>query len=125
MSTLISFDYAIKYLLKDKGDYEIVEGFISAILKDAGYSSVKITALLESCSNREDDILKSSVADVIVEDEEGHKYIVEIDKSYTNLFMHKACFNSSRLIVDSIYKSEDYTTKRYFILIYCIFLLLI
>ena len=28
--TLISFDYAIKYLLKDKGDFEIVEGFISA-----------------------------------------------------------------------------------------------
>ncbi|WP_187145779.1 hypothetical protein [Rickettsia peacockii] len=42
MSTIISFDYAIKYLLKDKGDYEIVEGFISAILKDAGYSAVKI-----------------------------------------------------------------------------------
>ncbi|WP_016916635.1 hypothetical protein [Rickettsia honei] len=31
MSTIISFDYAIKYLLKDKGDYEIVEGCISAI----------------------------------------------------------------------------------------------
>ena len=105
MSTIISFDYAIKYLLKDKGDYEIVEGFISAILKDAGYSSVKIKALLESGSNKENDSLKSSVADVIVEDEEGHKYIVEIDKSYTNLFMHKACFNSSRLIVDSISKS--------------------
>ncbi|AEV92074.1 hypothetical protein ABVF33_02865 [Candidatus Rickettsia barbariae] len=44
MSTIISFDYAIKYLLKDKGDYEIVEGFISAILKDAGYSAVKIKA---------------------------------------------------------------------------------
>nr|WP_231555827.1 PD-(D/E)XK nuclease family transposase [Rickettsia hoogstraalii] len=37
---------------------------------------------------------------------------MEIDKSYTNLFMHKACFNSSRLIVDSIYKSEDYTTIK-------------
>ena len=27
--SLVSFDYAIKYLLKDKGDYSIVEGFIS------------------------------------------------------------------------------------------------
>ncbi|WP_392506228.1 hypothetical protein ACE5D9_00440 [Rickettsia sp. 2024-CO-Wats] len=61
-----------------------------------------------------------------MEDEEGHKSIVEIDKSYTNLVMHKACFNSSRLIVDSISKSEDYSTiKKYFILIYCIFLLII
>ncbi|KJV61896.1 hypothetical protein [Rickettsia amblyommatis] len=39
MSTIISFDF--KYLLKDKGDYEIVEGFISAILKDAGYTTRK------------------------------------------------------------------------------------
>nr|WP_016926143.1 hypothetical protein [Rickettsia conorii] len=61
-----------------------------------------------------------------MEDEEGHKYIVAIDKSYTNLFMHKACFNFSKLIVDSISKSEDYSTiKKYFILIYCIFLLII
>lgn len=112
MSDIISFDYAIKYLLKDKGDYEIVEGFISAILKDVGYSAVKIKSLIESSSNKEKDILKSSVADVVVEDEQGHKYIVEIDKSYTNLFLHKACFNSSRLIVDSISKSEDYSTIK-------------
>lgn len=112
MSDIISFDYAIKYLLKDKGDYEIVEGFISAILRDAGYSAVKIKALLESESNREDKGLKRSVADVIVEDEAGHKYIVEIDRSYTNLFLHKACFNSSRLIVDSIAQREDYSTIK-------------
>lgn len=56
-------------MLKNKGDYEIVEGFISAILKDAGYSSVKVKALLKSGSNKENDSLKSSVADVIVEDE--------------------------------------------------------
>lgn len=112
MSDIISFDYAIKYLLKDKGDYEIVEGFISAILKDAGYGAVKIKSLIESSSNKEYESLKSSVADVVVEDAAGHKYIVEIDKSYTSLFLHKACFNSSRLIVDSISKNEDYSTIK-------------
>ncbi|WP_342268282.1 hypothetical protein [Candidatus Tisiphia endosymbiont of Empis tessellata] len=45
--TLVSLDYAIKYLLKNKGDYEIIEGFISAILQDAGYPAVKITNLLD------------------------------------------------------------------------------
>ena len=39
---LVSFDYAIKYLLKDKGDYGIVEGFISALLKTRGYKDIKI-----------------------------------------------------------------------------------
>lgn len=109
---LISFDYGIKYLLKDKGDYEVVEGFISAILCANGYSRVKIKALLESESNREACSLKKSIADVIVEDEIGNKYIVEIDKSYTNLFLHKACFNGCRLIVDSVESNDDYSTIK-------------
>ncbi|MCC8416375.1 MAG: Rpn family recombination-promoting nuclease/putative transposase, partial [Rickettsia endosymbiont of Gnoriste bilineata] len=62
---LISLDYAIKFLLKNKGDYEIVEGFISAILKGVGgYPAVKIIALLESESNKESENLKKSIADV-------------------------------------------------------------
>ena len=96
MSDLISFDYAIKYLLKDKGDYEIVEGFISALLASEGYKPIKIKALLESESNKESKHLKRSIADVIVEDEQGNNYIVEIDRAYTNLFLHKAVFNTSR-----------------------------
>lgn len=108
MSNLISFDYAIKYLLKDKGDYEIVEGFISALLVSEGYKPIKIKALLESESNKESKQLKRSIADVIVEDEQGNNYIVEIDRSYTDLFLHKAIFNTSRLIVDHLGANQDY-----------------
>ena len=50
---LISFDYAIKYLLKNKGDYDIIEGFISALFAAEGYPPVRINALLESESNKE------------------------------------------------------------------------
>ena len=105
---LISFDYAIQYLLKNKGDHEIVEGFISVLLGTLGYPPVKINALLESASNKESDDLKKSVADLIVEDSKGVKYIVEIERSYTTNFMHKACFNSSRLISDNIFGAQDY-----------------
>src|SRR5438445_82308 len=99
---LISFDYAIKYLLKDKRNYEIVEGFISALLGTLGYKPVKINALLETESNKELKDLKRSVADLVVEDTQGKKYIVEIERSFTTKFMHKACYNSSRLIVDNL-----------------------
>jgi predicted transposase/invertase (TIGR01784 family) len=105
---LISFDYAIKYLLRDKHDYSIVEGFISALLKSIGYKEVKIIALLESESNKEDDKAKRSLADLIVEDEDKHKYIIEIERSMKNSFIHKACFTTSRLIIDSIGSSQDY-----------------
>ena len=106
---LVSFDYAIKYLLKDKGDYGIVEGFISALLKTKGYKDIKIVALLETESNKEDSKSKRSLADLIVEDEDHHKYIIEIERNVKDSFIHKACFNTSRLIVDNLAQREDYT----------------
>jgi hypothetical protein len=36
MRKLISFDFAIKYLVRDKGNYDIIEAFISALLTDQG-----------------------------------------------------------------------------------------
>jgi predicted transposase/invertase (TIGR01784 family) len=104
---LVSFDYAIKYLLRDKGDYSIVEGFISALLKTIGYKPVKIVALLESESNKEDSKSKRSLADLIVEDH--HKYIIEIERSVKDSFVHKSLFNTSRLIIDNLAQREDYT----------------
>lgn len=109
MSSLISFDYAIKYLLKDKGDYSIVEGFISALLQSAGYKAVKIIALLDTESNKEDPKHKRSLADLIVEDEDKHKYIIEIERNVKDSFIHKACFNTSRIIVDNLAQRADYT----------------
>ncbi len=106
---LVSFDYAIKYLLRDKGDYSIVEGFISALLKTKGYKDVKIIALLESESNKEDSKSKRSLADVIVEDQDHNKYIIEIERNLKDSFIHKSCFNTSRLIVDNLAQREDYT----------------
>ena len=106
---LVSFDYAIKYLLKDKGDYGIVEGFISALLKTKGYKDIKIIALLESESNKEDSKSKRSLADLIVEDEDHHKYIIEIERNVKDSFIHKSLFNTSRLIVDNLAQREDYT----------------
>ena len=106
---LVSFDYAIKYLLKDKGDYGIVEGFISALLKTKGYKDIKIVALLETESNKEDSKRKRSLADLIVEDEDHHKYIIEIERNVKDSYIHKACFNTSRLIVDNLAQREDYT----------------
>jgi predicted transposase/invertase (TIGR01784 family) len=105
---LVSFDYAIKYLLKDKKDFSIVEGFISALLKTIGYKEVKIVTLLESESQREDPKTKRSLADLIVEDEDHHKYIIEIERTIKDTFIHKSCFNTSRLIVDSLGQGQDY-----------------
>jgi predicted transposase/invertase (TIGR01784 family) len=73
---------------------------------------VKITAIMDGESNKEHRSLKKSLADLVVEDQQGDKYIVEIEQDYASDFMHKACFNTSRLIVDSIKAGDDYTTIK-------------
>lgn len=106
---LISFDYAIKYLLKNQADYEIVESFLSALLATEGYPPVKIKALVDPESQKEAKDQKRSIADLVVEDADGIKYMVEIERSYTAHFAHKACFNTSRRIIDSLEQGQDFT----------------
>ena len=106
---LISFDYAIKYILKSKQDYDIIEGFISALFATEGYKPIKIKSLLDPESNKEAAHLKKSIADLVVEDEDHNTYIVEIERSHTPHYTHKSCFNTSRLIVDSITENQSYT----------------
>ena len=105
---LISFDYAMKYILRDKSDYSIIEGFLSALLATADYKPVKVKAFLETESNKDEQRGKRIVADLVVEDTEGVQYIIEIERNEKYNFMHKACFSSSRIIVDSIGQGQDY-----------------
>ena len=109
---IISFDYAIKYLLRDKGGYDIIEAFISAILKNQGYGPVKIVALLDAESNREEMSQKRSLADLIVEDDQKQKYIIEIERQQVTNYAHKACFNTSRLIADQLPSGTDFLSLK-------------
>lgn len=110
--TIVSLDYAIKYLLKNKGDYDIIEAFVSAILKRQGYGPVKILALLDTESNKEEIGQKKSIADLVVEDENGIKYIIEIERQQVISYVHKACFNTARLIADQLPMGDDYLSIK-------------
>ena len=54
--------------------------------------------------------MKISIADLVVEENECKKYIVEIDKSYSGLILHKEFFNTCRLIVENV--SSDMITAK-------------
>ena len=106
---LISFDWAIKYLLKDKAGHKVIEGFLNALLcvHNDKQERIKIVAKLDSESHKESEEKKKSLADLLVEDESGHKYIVEIERSVDKTIMHKAVFNTSRTVVDNVPTSES------------------
>ena len=50
-SQVIRFDWAIKTLLRDKDNFDVLEGFLSAILEQR----VTVEKLLESESNQENE----------------------------------------------------------------------
>jgi hypothetical protein len=59
---LIRFDWAIKTLLRDKTNFDVLEGFLSALLKE----DLKVEQILESESNQEEQTHKYNRVDLLV-----------------------------------------------------------
>ncbi|MEM7383131.1 MAG: hypothetical protein AAF400_02330 [Bacteroidota bacterium] len=57
--------------------------------------------MLERESNKEQSECKQPIADFVIEGQAANKYIVEIDRAYTSISIHRAGCNASRLIVGS------------------------
>ncbi len=70
----IRFDWAIKHILREKSNFEILEGFISVLLGE----DVKIKEILESESNQDNDIDKFNRVDIKATNSKGHIIIVEV-----------------------------------------------
>ena len=71
---LIRFDWAMKRLLRDKGNHVVLEGFLSTLLGD----DLRIVRFLESESNQKDRDDKFNRVDMLVEDTRGRLLIVEV-----------------------------------------------
>ena len=74
----IRFDWAIKRLLRNKADFGAVNGLLSCLFE----KQIFITTVLESEGNQEDENDKFNRVDVLVEDENGEKIIIEIQNNY-------------------------------------------
>ncbi len=55
--TLVSFAWALKHLLRDKANFVVLEGVLSALLNDC----ITVNSVLESESNRESKTLAESL----------------------------------------------------------------
>jgi len=109
---LISFDYAIKFLLKNREDYEIIENFLSNLLPVGKHNPIKIIALLDDLVTHKTRIYKTPIINLIAEDTHKNQYIVEIERAYRPDFFHQDCFVSSRVITEFTSESQDYTNIK-------------
>ena len=100
----IRFDWAIKRLLRDKANFDILEGFFTVLLG----RKITITECLESESNQQTITDKFNRVDMMVKDESGEIFIVEVQLSRDLYFMQRILFGTSKVITEHIKLGESY-----------------
>jgi len=100
---LIRFDWAIKTLLREKANFDVLEGFLSALLKEP----ITIKQILESESNAEAG-RKYNRVDLLVHDKKGRKLIIEVQNQHEGDYMERLLFGTSKVIVENLAAGEDY-----------------
>jgi len=118
--TLVSFDWAAKKILRDKANFDILEGFLCTLLKQ----EIKVVSLLESESNREDETDKFNRVDLVVEDQDKELIFIEIQNSREVHYLQRLLYGSAKLIVDHLKLGDDYDKVRKVISISILYFLL-
>lgn len=105
---LISFDWAIKRLLRQKANYDVLEGFLSELLK----RPIKIISIPESEANAAGEASKINKVDILCESSDKELILIELQYNSELDYMHRMLFGSSNLIVDYLEKGEAYDKVR-------------
>ncbi len=95
---VIRFDWAIKHLLRDKANFDILEGFLAALLEDNG---IKVLQILESEGNQAKEDAKFNRVDMMVEDSQGRKIIIEVQNTRESDYLERLLFGTSKTIIEN------------------------
>lgn len=95
---LIRFDWAIKHLLRDKANFDVLEGFLSALLND---NELKVLEILESEGNQEEEESKFNRVDILVEDYKNRKIIIEVQNTREVDYLERLLFGASKTIIEN------------------------
>ena len=116
----IRFDWAMKHMLRDKANFDILEGLISVLLGQ----DVKIIELLESESNQDDSTDKFNRVDIKAKNSQGHIIIVEVQLTRQLYYFHRILYGTCKAITEHIKSGDKYdqVKKVYSIsILYCDF----
>ncbi|MCI5120903.1 MAG: Rpn family recombination-promoting nuclease/putative transposase [Candidatus Electrothrix sp. AUS4] len=108
MKKHIRFDWAIKRLLRRKANFGILEGFLSELLKE----DVKISEILESESNKEQEDGKFNKVDILVKNTAGDLMLIEVQNERERDFFHRMNFGQAKLLTEHIAEGEEYETIK-------------
>ena len=100
---LVSFDWAMKKILRQKANFVILEGFLTELLK----FDVKIEEVLESEANQENEDDKFNRVDLLAKNEKGQLILIEVQYSSEIDYFQRMLYGSSKLITEYISKGDS------------------
>ncbi len=102
---LISFDWAIKKLLRSKANFGILEGFLSELL----FEDITILEILESEGNQEIYNDKYNRVDIKVKNSKEEIILIEIQYGRELDYMHRILYGTSKVITEHMREGEAYS----------------
>ena len=105
---LVSFDWALKNLLRNKANFEILEGFFSELL----LQDIKIKNILESEGNKQTSDDKSNRVDLLAEAAGGELILIELQVEGQFDYFHRMLYGASKLITDFMYSGFQFKQVR-------------
>ena len=103
---LITFDWAMKRLLRSKANFEILEGFLSELLNE----DLVILEVLESESNKESKTDKFNRVDLKVKNRAGEIIIIEVQYEREFDYLQRMFYGTSRAITEHQQEGEPFSS---------------
>lgn len=102
---LVRFDWAIKYILRNEANFDVLEGFFANLLKE----EIKVESILESESNQEQENRKFNRVDLMCHDVNGRQIIIEIQNQREVDYLQRLLWGTSKVIVESLELGGGYS----------------
>lgn len=106
--TYVSFDWAMKRLLRDKANFDVLEGFLSTLLN----TKITIHRLLEGEGNKDRDDAKYNRVDLLAEDAEGELLLIEVQGEPEFAFFQRMLFGASKLVTEYVNGGSNYENVK-------------
>jgi predicted transposase/invertase (TIGR01784 family) len=99
------FDWAMKKLLRSKANFDILEGFLSELLKE----DICILEILESEANKEEPQDKFNRLDLKVKNQKNELIIIEIQYDRELDHLQHILYGTSKVITEHLHESDPYS----------------
>lgn len=114
---LVTFDWAIKNILRDKANFDILEGFLSELIK----TDITIIELLESEGNKETREDRFNRVDLLAKDSNETYILIEVQYEKELDYFHRIMYGSSKLITQYLSENEPYRNVKKVITVHIIY----